>query len=134
MNEPAPQPKPLLDYDAPHPLSPNASVSRLFVVIVTLPFVGAICAWSAARATQRLTGHTFLFYPATGTHAYDFWLIDIPFYLVTLFYTGICLHAVILVLLRRLAVTGLALLLPVCLFAWLLFLVGCFPIWEEISP
>ena len=134
MNEPAPQPKPFLNYDRPDSLSPSASFSQYFIVIISLPFVGAICVWSAALATQRFTGHTVLFYPATGTHAFDFWLIDIPFYLVTLFYVAVCLHAIILVLLRRLAATALALLLPVCLFAWLLFLVGCFPIWEEISP
>lgn len=132
MNTLRPRPEHVLSYE--RPLARERRVSWLFIFIIAFPFLAAGCVWTAISVTQRIVGQSVLFYPATGTHAYDFWLIAVPFLVVTSFYIVIAIWGVLWVVRGWLKPSALALLLPVCAIAWFLFLVACVPIWDEMSP
>jgi hypothetical protein len=86
-----------------------------------------------ARWGQRREGTNALFAPATGTDFYDQILIEIPLLGMTVVCAAVAGWTMLCVALKRWRLPWLY-TLPAAFFAWVVFVVACFPVWEDISP
>jgi len=106
---------------------------RLLICATATPIVGILYCYCGAKWCQHFTGSHILFSPATGTDAYDRWLINVPFFVVTIVLALLGLPPIVMVPLRKWPIVFI-LLLPVCFFGWCAFIGLCFPLWDDISP
>jgi hypothetical protein len=107
--------------------------------LICIPLAGAIYVYVGAKICQRVVGQTVLFAPATGTDAFDFWLITVPQAVVgaglTLVSCLAFLSAAFAELIgRRRAAWRLLGVIPISLVLFVVFFFACAPIWEDISP
>ena len=86
-----------------------------------------------ARWGQRREGTNALFAPATGTDFYDRVLIDLPLLAMTVVCAAVAGWTTLRVALKCWRLPWLY-ALSAAFFAWVAFVLACFPVWDDISP
>jgi hypothetical protein len=92
----------------------------------------------AARLCQAWLGQGILCEGVTGTKAFELWLIEIPVLAATGWAVAVMLAVALMRPKQMLPPSTLPALwvvvCPTATITWMLFLIACLPIWDDIAP
>ena len=108
------------------------------VAATAFPAAMTVYCHVAGRVCQARVGQNVLCEGATGTPVFDLWLVQMPALAATAWAVGVALAAALVrprPMLPPSTMPGLwVVVCPSAAIAWMLFLIACFPVWDDVSP